>query len=80
MQTGQNDAMISNAVDAGQRNMAALQTLVLKDNIFMPGEWVGGQVRLAPPVGEPGQSKSYKISIRLAGETHVVEVSQSPAK
>jgi len=38
----QNEAMIAATVETGQRNMAALEQAVIKDNTLMPGEWYGG--------------------------------------
>jgi hypothetical protein len=38
----QNEAMIAATVETGQRNMAALEQSVIKDNTLMPGEWYGG--------------------------------------
>ncbi len=76
----QNEAMIANTIEAGQRNLAGLQNIVLKDNTIMPGEWIGGEVYIAPPAGEIGQPKSYTISINLGGEIHSVEVTQGQIK
>ncbi|WP_375308403.1 hypothetical protein WI560_13550 [Bradyrhizobium sp. A11] len=76
----QNDAMIANTVEVGQRNMAALEQSVIKDNTLMPGEWYGGQLHLAPPTdtGSGGQ-KTYTIIITVGPDRHVVEVAQGPA-
>jgi hypothetical protein len=73
--SAQNEAMISNTIETGQRNMAALEHSVLKDNTVMPGEWVGGQVHISPPVSG-GQPKRYTIAVNLAGDAHQVEVIQ----
>jgi hypothetical protein len=76
----QNEAMISATIESGQANMAALEQNVLKDNTLMPGEWVGGQLHLSPPVTPPsGNSKNYTIIIMVGSDRHVVEVTQSPA-
>jgi hypothetical protein len=40
----QNEAMFAATVETGQRNMAALEQSVIKDNTLMPGEWYGGQL------------------------------------
>ena len=77
--SAQNEAMISNTIETGQRNMAELQRFVLKDNTLMPGEWIGGQVHISPPYSQGGQPKKYTISISVAGDVHQVEVvQQSP--
>ncbi|WP_298244833.1 hypothetical protein [uncultured Bradyrhizobium sp.] len=75
----QNDAMIANTVEAGQRNMAALEQAVIKDNTLMPGEWYGGQLHLAPPTDTGGGQKTYTIVITVGADRHVVEVAQGPA-
>jgi hypothetical protein len=74
-----NDALISAAVQNGQRNLASLERNVLKDNTIMPGEWVGGQLFFAPPQAENGQAKSYRILIRLGGDSHSIDIVQSRA-
>jgi hypothetical protein len=50
----QNEAMISTTIESGQRNMAALEQSVIKDNTLMPGEWYGGQLHFAPPTDKGG--------------------------
>ena len=35
----QNEAMFAATIEKGQRNMAALEQTVIKDNTLMPGEW-----------------------------------------
>jgi hypothetical protein len=77
--TVQNDAMIAATVETGQRNMAALEKLVIKDNTLMPGEWYGGQLHLAPPTDRGGAQKSYTIVISVGTERHVIDVAQGPA-
>ncbi len=76
----QNEAMIANHIEAGQANLGALEANVLKDNTIMPGEWVGGQIHLTPPVGEIGQPKHYQIKVRIGSETHLLDVHQEPQK
>ena len=75
-----NGAMIASTVEAGQRNMETLQHAVLKDNTIMPGEWVGGQVHISPPIAESGKPKTYTIRITIAGETHTIAVTQDQTK
>ncbi|WP_156042075.1 hypothetical protein [Bradyrhizobium sp. URHD0069] len=75
----QNEAMIAATVENGQRNMAALEQSVIKDNTLMPGEWYGGQLHLAPPTDQAGGPKTYTIIITVGSDRHVVEVSQVPA-
>ncbi|MBB4428010.1 hypothetical protein GGD66_006596 [Bradyrhizobium sp. CIR48] len=75
----QNEAMIAATVETGQRNMAALEQAVIKDNTLMPGEWYGGQLHLAPPTDQGGGPKTYIIVITVGTERHVIDVAQSPA-
>jgi hypothetical protein len=75
----QNEAMFAATVETGQRNMAALEQSVIKDNTLMPGEWYGGQLHLAPPTDQAGGPKTYTIVITVGNDRHVVEVSQGSA-
>ncbi|MBH5373505.1 hypothetical protein [Bradyrhizobium glycinis] len=75
----QNEAMIAATVETGQRNMAALEQAVIKDNTLMPGEWYGGQLHLAPPTDQGGGPKTYTIVITVGAERHVIDVAQGPA-
>lgn len=75
----QNEAMIAATVETGQRNMAALEQAVIKDNTLMPGEWYGGQLHLAPPTDQGGGPKTYTIVITVGTERHVIDVAQGPA-
>lgn len=75
----QNDAMISATIETGQRNMAALEQSVIKDNTLMPGEWYGGQLHFAPPTDKGGDQKSYTIVITVGSDRHVIECNQGPA-
>lgn len=76
----QNEAMIASTVEAGQRNMAALEQSVIKDNTLMPGEWYGGQLHIAPPVAsESGGPKTYTLVITVGTDRHVIEIAQGPA-
>lgn len=74
-----NAAMIDRAVETGQRNMAALEQQVLKDNTVMPGEWVGGQVHVAPPVNDP-DGKFYVIRVVVGSDVHEIDVAQTQTK
>ncbi len=76
----QNDAMIAATVETGQRNMAALEQSVIKDNTLMPGEWYGGQLHVAPPTDQgDGGPKSYTIIITVGTDRHVIDISQTRA-
>jgi hypothetical protein len=76
----QNEAMIANTIESGQRNMAQLEQTVIKDNTLMPGEWYGGALHLSPPTNPPsGNQKSYKIIITVGTDRHVIDVAQAPA-
>jgi hypothetical protein len=75
----QNEAIFAATIETGQRNMAALEQAVIKDNTLMPGEWYGGQLHLAPPTEQSGGRKSYTIVIIVGSDQHVVDVAQGPA-
>src|SRR3954468_2452515 len=75
----QNEAMFAVAVETGQRNMAALEQSVIKDNTLLSGEWYGGQLHLAPPSSEVSAQKTYTIVITVGTERHVIDVAQGPA-
>src|SRR5258708_33493297 len=55
----QNEAMIAATVESGQRNMAALEQSVIKDNTLMSGEWYGGHMHAAPPAEPDGRGRTY---------------------
>jgi len=74
--TIQNEAMISATIETGQRNMAMLEQVVIKDNTLMPGEWYGGQLHLAPPTDQGGGPKTYSIIITVGPDRHVVDIAQ----
>ena len=71
--------MFAATVETGQRNMAALEQSVIKDNTLMPGEWYGGQLHLAPPTDQGGGPKIYSIVIKVGSDLHIIEVAQGPA-
>lgn len=60
------DAMIARTIEAGQRNMAALEQSVIKDNTLMPGEWYGGQLHVAPPPIRAGLKRATLSSLLSA--------------
>ena len=72
----ENDAMISNAIEAGQRNLAQLEGSVIKDNTLMPGEWYGGQLHVQAPERTDGKPKSYIMEIHVGDDVHVIDVVQ----
>jgi hypothetical protein len=74
----QNEAMFAATIESGQRNMAALEQTVIKDNTLMPGEWYGGQLHIAPPTDQAGGQKTYTIVITVGQDRHVVDISQGP--
>jgi hypothetical protein len=77
----QNSAMISNVVERGQQNMAALEASVIKDNTLMPNEWYGGQLHLSPLESDgSGSAKNYKIAVRVGGDLHEIDVMQDAAR
>jgi hypothetical protein len=71
----QNEAMISSTIENGQRNLAALEAGVMKDNTLLPGEWYGGQLHLQPPANS-GAAKSYSIALNVGGDSHQIEIVQ----
>lgn len=76
----QNEAMIANTIENGQRNMAQLEQTAIKDNTLLPGEWYGGALHLSPPTNPPsGIQKNYKIIITVGADRHVIDVAQAPA-
>jgi hypothetical protein len=77
--SAQNEAMFAATIESGQRNMAALEQAVIKDNTLMPGEWYGGQLHIAPPTDQAGGQKTYTIVITVGQDRHVVEIAQGPA-
>lgn len=77
--SAQNEAMVAATVEAGQRNMAALEQTVIKDDTLMPGEWYGGKLYLAPPTEQGGGQVSYTIVITVGADRHVIDIAQGPA-
>jgi hypothetical protein len=75
----QNEAMFAATIETGQRNMAALEQSVIKDNTLMPGEWYGGQLHLTPLSDKGGDQKTYTIIITVGDDRHVVDIAQGPA-
>ncbi|GGE51790.1 hypothetical protein GCM10007276_31060 [Agaricicola taiwanensis] len=77
----QNNAMISDTMETGRQNLAALEEGVIKDHTLLPGEWYGGQLHFEPPLEvDGGGAKSYAINVTIDGETHVITAQQAPAK
>ena len=74
----QNAAMMASVVERGQQNMLALEQQVLKDNTVMPGEWIGGQVHIAPPAKTAGM-KEYRITVTIGSDVHEIDVAQGAA-
>ncbi|QFR34719.1 hypothetical protein [Ancylobacter sp. TS-1] len=74
----ENAAMTASVVERGRQNLVALENQVLKDNTIMPGEWVGGQVHIAPPVNNEA-GKEYRITVTVGPDVHRVDVAQKPA-
>lgn len=73
-----NSAMIADAVETGQRNLAALEQTILKDNTVMPGEWYGGRVVIAAPkIIAADKAKVYRITVTFGGDVHEIDVTQS---
>jgi hypothetical protein len=73
----QNEAMIANVVETGQRNLATLEQTVIKDDTLLPGEWYGGQLQFDAPDGRG--PKTYSITVPVGGDTHQFVVLQAPA-
>src|SRR5712672_2333476 len=70
----QNEVMVASTIESGQRNMAALEQSVIKDNTLMPGEWYGGQLHIAPPTDQAGGQKTYTVVITVGQDRHVVDI------
>lgn len=77
----QNEAMISSTLESGQRNLAALERGVIKDNTLLPGEWYGGQLHLQPPASpRSGAAKTYSIALNVGGDRHQIDIVQENAR
>ena len=77
----QNEAMISSTLESGQRNLAALDAGVIKDNTLLPGEWYGGQLHLQPPASaKSGAAKTYSISLNVGGDRHQIDIVQEGSR
>ena len=74
----ENAAMTSAVIERGQQNMATLENQVLKDNTIMPGEWVGGQVHIAPPANNEA-GKEYRMTVVVGSDVHQIDVAQKPS-
>lgn len=61
----------------GERNLAALQSTILKDNTVLSGEWVGGYVVMGTPEKSGNDSVRYRINVHFGGEHHSFEITQS---
>jgi hypothetical protein len=72
----QNEAMISSAVETGQRNLVNLEHAVIKDNTLLPGEWYVGQLQFEAPNGST--SKNYSITVQIGSDTHQINIVQAP--
>ncbi|MFL9828111.1 hypothetical protein [Rhodoplanes sp. SY1] len=76
----QNDAMIANTVEAGQRNMAALEATVIKDNTLLPGEWYEGALHIGVPAANDSGPKQYSFAILVGPDRHEIDVIQEPVR
>jgi hypothetical protein len=77
----QNEAMISSTLESGQRNLAALEAGVMKDNTLLPGEWYGGQLHLQPPASaKSGAAKTYSISLNVGSDRHQIDIVQEGSR
>ena len=63
---------------SGQRNMAALEQAVIKDNTLMPGESYGGTGR-RPPTDQAGGQNSIRSSSRSGRTATWSSISQVPS-
>lgn len=73
--SAQNAAMIDSSIAQGQENMARIENDYVKDHTLLPGEWYGGMVGIAPPVGDAKQ-KTYQIRLRVGADVHVFDAVQ----
>lgn len=77
----QNEAMISSTLEYGQRNLAALERGVIKDNTLLPGEWYGGQLHLqAPATPKSGAAKTYSLTLNVGSDRHQIDIVQENAR
>lgn len=77
----QNEAMISSTIESGQRNLAALERGVIKDNTLLPGEWYGGQLHLQPPASaSSGAAKTYSIALNVGSDRHQIDIVQEGSR
>ncbi|MBL8575085.1 MAG: hypothetical protein JNM13_15530 [Hyphomicrobiaceae bacterium] len=77
----ENSAMIAGASAQGQINMAALETMILKDNTLLPGESYGGVMQVQSPVrNDLAEPASLTLQINIEGEAHIFDVRLDPIK
>ncbi len=69
-----NSAMIDNAIQAGQANLAALERQILKDDTILTGEWYGGRIVFEAPAGEG--AKHYKLTVLAGTDQHDFDIAQ----
>lgn len=73
--------MIAGASAQGQINMAALETMILKDNTLLPGESYGGVMQVQSPVrNDLAEPASLTLQINIEGEAHIFDVRLDPIK
>ncbi|MFO1100514.1 MAG: hypothetical protein U1E81_20225 [Xanthobacteraceae bacterium] len=77
----QNDAMISDTIATGERNLGLLERTVLKDNTLFPGEWYGGQLHIQPPVSDTTRGpKRYSLAVVVGDDRHEIDIVQSTSR
>lgn len=75
----ENADMIAGTAARGEANLAALEQTIIKDNTIMPGEWYGGVLQInAPAYADAAKPTAYHVAIELGGETHQIDVVQTP--
>ena len=78
----QGGRMVDAAIRDGDRNLAALEREVIKDNTLLPGEWYGGTLHVQPPAeaADTTAPKRYAIAMTVGPDTHHIDVVQASAR
>jgi hypothetical protein len=74
----ENDEAAEAVAAAGQRNLAALEALILKDTTVLPGETYSGLLFVDPPAGDTAE-KVYTIRLRVGSDLHQITTTQGRA-
>lgn len=72
----QNEQLAANVSAAGARNLAALDTMAIKDNTLLPGESYGGRLVLQGPEASDAPSRSYTLDVPVGPDVHQFKIAQ----